>query len=64
MSVPDNYDDAFGAGWAFGRRHSDEAMPVVRAMQKAPVLLRRAFERGVSEGYEFQVEWDEAEARS
>lgn len=60
QTVPNNYDDAFGAGWSFGRKPSEAAMPVVNAMQSAPVLLRRAFERGVYEGYAFQAEWDAA----
>jgi hypothetical protein len=62
-STPANIEDAFDAGWWFGRYPSERMMDMVRRVQKVPnVSIRREFARGVFEGHAFQTEWNAGES--
>ncbi len=52
-SFPTNIDDAFVEGWHFGR-YCRPANHHVMTANNSSVAVRREYERGVSEGYEFE----------
>jgi hypothetical protein len=54
--TPTNIDDAFVAGWNQGRGLTGDSFMVPE--RGTALHIAREFERGVSEGYEFQQNMD------
>ena len=57
-TIPTNIDDAFVAGWYFGRGKTHQPIAFPRS---TPVHISREYERGVYEGMQFENKWTPTE---